>query len=106
MRNESGQLREKFMEYRESLEDMTTKINERHSNNTQTVQTKMKEFYTHLKEELYKKKNENYQLVRELQQLEREKFQLHQQILFCQRRIEDLEDFTGVEKQQIEGEDM
>ena len=73
-------------------------INERHTSNTVVLQTIMKDFYTNLKDQLYDKKNENYQLVRELQQLEREKFQLHQQILFCQRRIQDLENVTGVEQ--------
>ena len=55
-----------FVDYRESLEDMTSMINERHTSNTVVLQTIMKDFYTNLKDQLYDKKNENYQLVREL----------------------------------------
>lgn len=104
LKKESNDLKDSFVDYRESLEDMTTMINDRHNKNTVLLQTIMKDFYTDLKDQLYEKKNENYQLMRELQQLEREKFQLHQQMLFCQRRIQDIENVTGV-KQPIFEED-
>lgn len=96
LEKESSELKEMMKKHRESMDDMTNSINERHNKNTKILQTIMKDFYSSLKEQLYGKKNENYQLVRELQQLEREKIHLQQQTVFSKRRIEELESVVGV----------
>ena len=98
LRKEMFGLRQVITEYKKSLKEMNDFITERHTNNSQTIQTTMKTFYADLKDKLYSKKNENYQLVRELQQLNREKLGLHQQIEFSSRRIQDLEKLVGIKK--------
>ena len=59
----------------------------------------MKDFYTHLKDQLHGKKDQNYQLVREIQQLNRDRLTLSQQIVFSQRRIQELEKLVGIQRQ-------
>jgi len=84
-------------EYKEELRQMNELINDANHENVRTVQPMLKEFYMNLKVSLSNAKNENYQLQREADQLMRDKIHLSQQISFCEKRVEELEKFVGIQ---------
>jgi hypothetical protein len=76
---------------------MNERINDANYENVRTVQPMMREFHQNLKMSLSNAKNENYQLQREADQLMRDKIHLAQQVAFCEKRVEDLEKFVGIQ---------
>lgn len=75
---------------------MNDEVNRRNIENIKEIQPMLREFHKKLKDSLHEEKNENYKLLRELEQLNRDKQQIQQQILFCHKRIFELEKFVGV----------
>ncbi|EAS01101.1 hypothetical protein TTHERM_00316540 (macronuclear) [Tetrahymena thermophila SB210] len=95
-------------EYKRDLENIQHTIHNNNINNIKEIQPMLREFHQRLKERLQEEKNENYKLQRELEQLNRDKLQLQQQLLFCSKRVQDLQKYTGilnVEPQYNEGSD-
>eukprot|EP01016_Furgasonia_blochmanni_P008590 TRINITY_DN13506_c0_g1_i1.p1 TRINITY_DN13506_c0_g1~~TRINITY_DN13506_c0_g1_i1.p1 ORF type:complete len:107 (-),score=23.73 TRINITY_DN13506_c0_g1_i1:210-530(-) len=78
---------------------MNDSINQSNMKSIREIQPMMREFYGRLKESLGLERNELFKLQRELDQLNREKMQIQQSILFCHRRIAELEKIVGLKVQ-------
>ena len=74
---------------------MNNTINAENIENLKTIQPLLRQFHNDLKEKLRDEKSENYQLLREVEDLNREKAGIQQQIVFCERRIIELEKSIG-----------
>ncbi|EGR28797.1 hypothetical protein IMG5_168330 [Ichthyophthirius multifiliis] len=83
-------------EYKNDLENVQHLIHNNNINNIKEIQPLIKEFQLHLKQLLNEEKSENYKLQRELEQLNRDKLQLQQQLLFCSKRVQDLQKQVGI----------
>ena len=81
--------------YKEDLRNMNDKVNAENVDNLKTLQPMLREFHNNLKEKLRDEKSENYQLLREVEEFNRERASVQQQVVFCERRIIELEKSIG-----------